>query len=115
MEWYNINGELEVDDPHNIHILETEDIREMEGLVLSSDQFMKPLKIKKVNIGSPENPKFANNGDYWDDEMVGMITDLLHEFQDLFPTKFFEMKGTTRDHKEMNIPIMYPYPVIIQN
>ena len=21
------------------------------------------------------------------------ITDLLHEFQDLFPTKFFEMKG----------------------
>ena len=29
---------------------------------------MKPIKIKKVNIGSPGSLKFANIGDYWDDE-----------------------------------------------
>ena len=46
------------------------------------------LKIKKVNIGSSENPKFANIGDYWDDETMGKITNLLHEYKYLFPTKF---------------------------
>ena len=65
----------------------------MEGLSLSNDKFLKPLKTKKVNIGSPENTKFSNIGDYWDDEMVGKITDLLHEFHDLFPTKFFIYEG----------------------
>ena len=44
------------------------------------------MKIKKVNIGLPENPKFANIGDYWDEEIVRKIIDLLHEYQDLFPT-----------------------------
>ena len=42
----------------------------VEGFGISSDQFLRPLKIKKVNIGSHENPKFANIGDYWDDEIV---------------------------------------------
>ena len=60
----------------------------MEGFGISSDQLLIPLKIKKVNVGSPENPKFTNIGDYWDNETMEKITDLLHEFQDLFPTKF---------------------------
>ena len=51
-----------------------------------------------------KNPKFANIGDYWDDETVGKITDLLHEFQDLFPTKFSEMKGIVGGLREMKIP-----------
>ena len=50
---------------------------------------MNPLKIKKVNIGSPENPKFVNIGDYWDDEALGKITDLLHEFQRFVSYKIF--------------------------
>ena len=33
---------------------------------------------------------------------MGKITDLLHEFQDLFPTKFSEMKGIVGDLGEMN-------------
>ena len=53
-----------------------------------SDQFLKLLKIRKVNIGSLENPKFGNIGDYWDEETVAKITDLFHEYQDLFPTNF---------------------------
>ena len=77
----------------------------MKGSGLSNDKFLKPLRTKKVNIGSPENPKFANIGDYWDDETVGKITDLLHEFQDLFPTKFLEMKGIIGDLGEMKIPL----------
>ena len=33
------------------------------------------------------------------------ITDLLHEFQDLFPTKFLDMKGILGDLGEMKIPL----------
>ena len=33
------------------------------------------------------------------------ITDLLHEFQDLFPTKFSKMKGILGDPGEMKIPL----------
>ena len=77
----------------------------MEGSGISSDQFLKPLKIKKVNIGSPENPKFANIRDYWDEETVAKIIDLLHEYHDLFPTKFLEMKGIVDDLGEMKIPL----------
>jgi hypothetical protein len=46
-----------------------------------------------VNIGIEEKPKFANIGDYWNDETMEKITDLLHEYQDIFPTTFSEMKG----------------------
>ena len=56
-----------------------------------------PLKIRKVNIGTEENPKFASVGDYWDEETMAKITNLLHEFQDLFPTKFYEMKWILGD------------------
>ena len=56
-----------------------------------------PLKIRQVNIGTKENPKFASVGDYWDEETMAKTTDLLHEFQDLFPTKFYEMKWILGD------------------
>ena len=62
-----------------------------------------PLKIRKVNIGTEENPKFANVGDYWDEETMAKITDLLHEFQDLSPTKFSKMKCILGDLGEMKI------------
>ena len=63
----------------------------MDGFGISNDQFLRPLKIKKVNIGSRGNPKFANIGDYWDEENLGKITYLLHEFQNLFPNIFLEI------------------------
>ena len=46
-----------------------------------------------------------NFGDNWDEETMEKIIDLLHEFQDLFPTKFFEMKGILGDLGEMKIPL----------
>ena len=36
---------------------------------------------------------------------MGKITNLLHEFQDLFSTKFSEMKGIVGDVGEMKIPL----------
>ena len=105
MECYNVAGELDDDDPGGIHIPESEGSQTVEGLGLSNDKFLKPLITKKVNIGSPENPKFSNSGDYWDDNTVGKVTDLLHAFQDLLPTKLLEMKGIIGDLGEMKIPL----------
>ena len=46
----------------------------------------KPLKLKQVNIGIKEQPKLAKIRDYWDDDTMGKIAELLTEYQDLFPT-----------------------------
>ena len=104
MACYNLAGDPD-DDPNNINIRESKGTREVEGSCISSDQFLNPSNIKKVNIGSLENPKFTNIGDYWDEETVTNITDLLHEYQDLFPTNFSEMKGIVGDLGEMKIPL----------
>jgi hypothetical protein len=45
-----------------------------------------------------------NVGDYWDDA-IDKITELLHEYQDLFPTKFTDMKGMKGPMGEMKIPL----------
>ena len=88
MESYNVTGEPDDDDPHEINIPKSIGTHLVKGSDVSSDLFLNLLKIKKVNIGSPKNLKFSNIGDYWDDEIVKNITDLLHEFQDLFTFKF---------------------------
>ena len=69
------------------------------------DPMNQPLKIRKVTIGMNENPKFASVGDYWDDETMEKIMELLHEFQYLFLMKFSEMKGILGDLGEMKIPL----------
>ena len=77
LQYYGRTG---YDDPLQINIPELEGMCVVEGDAMSNDQFLKPLNIKKVNIGVVENPKFSNIGDYWDDETVGKITNLLHKF-----------------------------------
>ena len=59
-------GEPDDDDPLNISIPESEGMCVLEGFGMSSNQFWSPLKIKKVNIGLPKNPKFTNL------EIIGM-------------------------------------------
>jgi hypothetical protein len=49
--------------------------------------------------------KLANFGYYWDDTTIDKITKLLHEYQDLFPTKFIDMKGIKGPMGEMRIPL----------
>jgi hypothetical protein len=56
-----------------------------------------------VNIGTKENPKFANIRDYWNDETMEKIADSLCEYQDILPTTFFKMKGIARELGKMNI------------
>jgi hypothetical protein len=64
-----------------------------------------PIKVKKFNIGTIENPKMANIGDYWDDQIVESITELLCEYNEFFPKMFIETKGIVGELGEMNIPL----------
>ena len=43
-------------------------------------EYSKPLKTAKVNIGTKENPKLAIIGDYWEEEIVSKILDLIREY-----------------------------------
>ena len=95
----------EDEDPCNINIPESEGTRDVDGPKLEIPAITEPLKIKKFNIGTDTDPKFASIGDYWDDKTVGQIADLLHDYQDLFPTKFTEMKGIVGDLGVMRIPL----------
>ena len=79
--------------------------RRQQGSQLEILAFTEPIKIKKINIGIDTEPKFASIGDYWNDETVGQIADLLHNYQDLFPTKFTEMKGIVGDLGVMRITL----------
>ena len=106
MTCYNLSGEPKDDDElQNVNILELEGSRDVTVPNIPTDSMSQPLKIRKVNIGSKENPNFANIRDYWDEETMAKITDLLHEFQDLFLTRFSEMKGILGDLGELKIPL----------
>jgi len=52
-----------------------------------------------------EKTKFANIGDYWNDETMEKITELLRKYQDILPTTFSEMKGIAGVLGEMKIPL----------
>jgi hypothetical protein len=101
---YNIKAD-EDDDPRDVNIVETEGHRDIEGPGIELPLVGQPVKIKKVNIGTEQAPKLANVGDYWDDATIKKITELLHEYQDLFPTKFTDMKGIKGPMGEMKIPL----------
>jgi archaellum component FlaC len=61
-----------------------------------------------VNIGIEDRPIFVNIGDYWSNETIKNIVDLMHEYQDLFPSMFSKMKGITKELGEMKI-LLNPY------
>ena len=56
-----------------------------------------------MNIGIEAEPKFAKIGDYWDNATVDKVVELLCECQDLFPTKFSDLKGIVGDLGVMKI------------
>jgi hypothetical protein len=61
--------------------------------------------VKKVNIGTNDNPKMASIGYYWDEQIIERIIELLCEYSDLFPKNFTEMKGIEGELGEMKIPL----------
>ena len=67
MECYNVTVEPDEDDPLDINIAESTSMHTLEGLGICSDQFPSPLKVKKVNIGSSENPNFPIS------DIIGMV------------------------------------------
>jgi hypothetical protein len=101
---YNINVDKE-DYPRKVNIAKTEIQRNIEGPGVELPFIGQPIKIKKVNIRTEKTPNLANVGDYWDVSTIDKITELLHEYQDLFPTKFTDMKGIEGPMGEMRIPL----------
>ena len=63
------------------------------------------MEIKQVHIGSSKNPNFTNIQDYSHDEAVTKITELLHEYKNLFPSNCLEMRGIVGDLEEIKIPL----------
>jgi len=57
----------------------------MEGPPLESEVISAPIKVKKVNIGTVEQPKMVSIGYYWDEQTIESITKLLREYSDIFP------------------------------
>jgi hypothetical protein len=98
---YNINVD-EDDNTRNVNISETEGQRDREG---SGIELPFLGSLLKVNVGTEQAPKLANVGDYWDGATISKITKLLHEYQDLFPTKFTDMKGIKGPMGEMKITL----------
>ena len=97
LECYNVTTEEGEEDPRNIIIPELVGQCEVVGPEVEVPNISKPLKTKKVNIGSEVQPKFVNIGDYWDEDIVDKVTELLREYQDLFLTNFFDLKGKVGD------------------
>jgi hypothetical protein len=77
----------------------------VEGPSLDLELFVAPIKVKKVNIGTNDNDKMESIRDYWDEQTVERIIELLRGYNDLFPTTFTEMKGIAGELGEMNIPL----------
>jgi hypothetical protein len=105
--YYNINTD-EDNDTRKVNITKIEGQRDIEGPRVKLPFIGQPIKIRRVNIGTEKTPKLANVGDYWDVATIDKITELLHEYQDLFPTKFTDMKGIKGPMGEMKIPLK-PY------
>jgi hypothetical protein len=95
----------EDDGPRKVNIAEIEGQRDVEGPGIKLPFSRQSIKIKKVNIGIEQTPKFANVVDYWDVATIDKIIELLHEYQDLFPTMFTDMKGIKGSMGDMKIPL----------
>lgn len=93
LEWYNMIMEEEEDDPRNINIPESKGQCKVEGPKAKIPDIAEPLKTRQVNIGSDTQPNFAKICNYWDEDTVDKVVELIPEYWDLFPTKFSDLKG----------------------
>jgi len=62
-EFYNLIVE-EDEDPRNIDIKESEEHWKVNGPEIKMSDIIKPLKTRKVNIGSKAKPKYIRIWDY---------------------------------------------------
>lgn len=106
LECYNVTIEEGKEDPRNINIHESEGQCEVRRPKAKVPNILQPLKTKPVNIGSEVQPKFENIGDYWDEDTMEKVVEILWEYQDLFPKKFSDLKGITGDLGIMKMTLM---------
>jgi hypothetical protein len=106
LECYKVTEEYQEEkDPRNVQVPETKGEHDIVGIELESNTYAKPLRVCKLNIDMKEKPKFGNIGDYWNDETVEKIADILCEYQDLFTKTFSKIKGIAGELGKMNIPL----------
>lgn len=70
LEFYNVTIEEDEEDPRTINIPELEKQCEVVGPKAEVPNISQPLKTKQGNIGSEAQLKFANIGNYWDEDTV---------------------------------------------
>ena len=64
-ECYNVTKEPDnKDDVRNINVTESEGSQDIVALDISIEKIQQPLNIRKVNIGTTEDPNFASVGYY---------------------------------------------------
>jgi hypothetical protein len=86
LECYNVaKEEHDEEDPRNVEVPDTEGEHVVEGTNIESIMYTQPINMRKVNIGTRKNQKFAQIGDYWSDETMEKIEYLLCEYHDIFP------------------------------
>ena len=112
LECYNGKYQ-EVEYLRNLKVSKTKGECTIEGHELGFVDYAKRLKTCKVNINTKENPKFTNIRDYWNEESLEKVVDLLHEYHDLFSTTFLEMNGIVGELWKMRIPLK-PYVKLVK-
>ena len=96
LECYNVTAEEEDEDLQKIKIPGTKGHREVQVPQIENRDITASVKTKHVNIGMEEEHNFANIGDWWDNTTVDKVVELLREYQNLFLTKFKDLKRIIR-------------------
>lgn len=65
------------------------------------------LYTQHIIIGSMKEPKLAVIGNYQDEQTFIDIVELLHEYADIFPHSFTEMKGMVGELGEKKIKLHF--------
>jgi hypothetical protein len=88
-----------LEEPRHLKFTESKGIRAVKDIIFDdiSSLYTKPLKLHKVNIGREEHPKMDSIGDYWHEQTMIEIQDLLQEYEDSFPMSFSELKWIKGD------------------
>eukprot|EP00253_Pinus_taeda_P023213 PITA_23213 len=69
------------------------------------DEALQEIKAKIFRMPEESVEWVQLDCDYWDEDIVDKVTELLHEYHDLFPTKFLDLKGIVGDLGVMNITL----------
>ena len=99
LECYNMADEEGKGDPCCNNIPESEGKREVVGPDVQIPDVTQPVKMRQVNIGSEVQPKFACIRVYQDEDTIGKVIELLHQYHELFLTNFTVLKRIVDDER----------------